>query len=112
MIGLECDYCKRYVMQGGTCYENKQNCLMFDREPRGRVKRTKVIVPFDFDGKYGTIKYHGKVTLVDGNQEFEVTVIKILEVDIDNAEIHMEVDYHENDWEPKTERVKKFRVIK
>lgn len=108
---MECEYCKKYLYQSGKCFERKRNCIMFEREPRGRVKRAKVIVPFDFDHLYGTVKVFSKVSMVDGVREFEATVIRISEVDIDNAEIHMEIDYHENDWIPKSERLKKFKVI-
>lgn len=109
---MECEYCKKYVMQGGRCYERKRNCILFDPEPRGKMIRRRVKISFVFAGNYGKVECHKSVTLVDGKREFEATVIKIKSIDLDNGEIVAEVDYHENDWQPKSERLKKFKIVK
>lgn len=110
-MNSECEYCKKYIMQGGRCYERKRNCIMFDPEPRGKVVRKTIKIPFDFDSSYGKVECHKPVTLVDGKYEFEATVIKIKSVDTDNGEIIAEIDYHENDWTPRNERLKRFRIL-
>lgn len=112
MYNNECDICKKSYMQGGHCREGKRNCLMFEKEPRGRIKRAKILLPFDFNGVYGTVKCFKEVTLIADGCEFQAAVIKITEVDIDNGEIHMEIDYHENEWQPRNEKIKKFKVVK
>lgn len=112
MTNPECELCKKSYTQGGRCMDNKRNCLMFEEEPRGKMKRAKILLPFDFDGVYGTVKCFNEVTLIADGCEFQATVIKITEVNIDKAEIYMEIDYHEKDWEPKSERVKKFKIVK
>lgn len=108
---MDCENCKKYVMQGGRCYEHKRNCIMFEPEPRGRMKRARVTIPFDFEHQYGKVECRKSVTLVDGKCEFEAMVIKIESVDIDNGEILVEIDYHENDWTPKNERRKLFKIL-
>lgn len=108
---MECEYCKRYLFQGGKCFAHKRNCILFEREPRGRVKRTTIIIPFDFDHVYETIKTRSNITITEGSKEVEVMVVKILEIDINEGKIRMEVDYHEKDWTPKSERLKKFKVL-
>lgn len=107
----ECEYCKKYVMQGGRCYERKRNCILFDPEPRGKMIRRTVKITFDLDGSYGKVECHKPVTLVEGAREFEAMVIKIKSVDVDSKEITAEIDYHENDWTPKNERRKRFKIM-
>ena len=45
----ECDVCKKYSMQGGSCYGGRRNCLYFEKEPRGRVLQEIFLIDY---GKY------------------------------------------------------------
>ncbi len=33
----ECLICKRHYTQGGTCCANKKNCLLFEKEEKGKM---------------------------------------------------------------------------
>lgn len=90
----ECFSCKRHSSQGGNCsgYDVK-NCLLFEKEPRGKVKQARVRIVIELSTLlshgYNPIRKYGRVTFVD-----------------------LEIDYHENDWLPRSEKKSNLHIVK
>ena len=113
----ECFSCKRHSSQGGNCsgYDVK-NCLLFEKEPRGKVKQARVRIVIELSTLlshgYNPIRKYGRVTFVDRRTEFEAIVREILEIDFIENTILLEIDYHENDWLPRSEKKSNLHIVK
>ena len=46
---MDCYTCKKHLSQGGKCYEKSKNCLFYEKEPRGKMVRTKISFEMDMD---------------------------------------------------------------
>lgn len=107
----ECLRCKKHYTQGGTCQLSKNNCLMFEEEPRGKMIRTNVRFRVDITGETPVIKRDAKINFVDTKgKAVEMTVIKINSLDLNERLCSVTVDYHENET-PLFERKKYFKLL-
>lgn len=108
----DCLTCKRHYTQGGKCCENKRNCLLYKKEPRGRMIRTNIIFDIDVRNPSSSfIKYGEKVLIEEDGKTFEMFCIKLNWLNLRTRECSISVDYHENE-KPKFERMKMFKIIK
>lgn len=108
----ECLTCKRHYTQGGKCCENKRNCLLYEKEPRGRMIRTSIT--FDIDVRNPSspnIKYGEKILIEEDGKTFEMICIKLNWLNLKTRECNISVDYHENE-KPKFEKMKMFKIVK
>lgn len=107
----ECLRCKKHYTQGGTCNLSKNNCLMFDEEPRGKMIRTNVTFGIDIIAETPVVKRDSKINFDDVNGKVvEMTVIKINALDLNKRLCSVTVEYHEKET-PFFERKKCFKLL-
>lgn len=109
----ECEYCKRFAGQSGTCKEYVRNCLAFEREPRGKKIEHYIAVEIDPDAETEIIKRGEKVSLFgnDTGYSTEGEVIRIEYIDFKKWEIGIKVYLFENDIPYLFRKKERFRVI-
>lgn len=109
----ECLICKRHYTQSGTCQEfMKNNCIMFEEEPRGKMIRTNVGIRMIADAETPIIKKDALIKFEDGyNRIVELRIIKINSIDLNNQICSVVAEYHENET-PSFERKKWFTLVK
>ena len=73
----ECDVCKKYSMQGGSCYGGRRNCLYFEKEPRGRVLQETFLIDYGWNPS-ALVKRGEKLETKDG---MELTVVTVHHVE-------------------------------
>ena len=103
----ECIICKKHYTQGGKCCENKRNCLLYEKEPRGRMIRTNIVE----NPSSPLIKYGEKILIDEDGKTVEMVCIKLNWLNLKTRECNISVDYHENE-KPKFEKKKIFKIIK
>lgn len=109
-MSKECLICKNHYSQSGKCDENKNNCLMFDEEPRGKKIQTKLTFKLDTDSVAEIVKYNSKLIFDDNGKEFEMTVIKINWINLEKMTCNITAEYHENE-KPYFEKKRMFKLI-
>lgn len=107
----ECLICKKHYTQGGTCYLTKQNCLMFDLEPKGKMIRTNFTFSIDVVPDTPVIQSYSKVIIDDKGKDVEMIIIKINRIDLNKRLCSVTAEYHEKD-KPYFERKKLFKLVK
>lgn len=107
----ECLVCKKHYSQSGKCSADKNNCLLFEEEPRGKMIRTDLSFSIDTDPTTPIIKYNAKVIFDDNEKTVEMTVIKINWINLDSRMCHVTAEYHENE-KPYFERKAMFKIVK
>lgn len=110
MINEECFVCKKHYTQGGRCSENRINCLLFDKELRGKKIRGTFRFVMDRDTETKVIKPLTIIQFIENGREFEAEVIKINHVDMEKWMMSIDVDYYELEM-PKFEKKKLFKVV-
>ena len=112
MVNKECLECKKYMMQPeGKCHGKQNPCIHFERDPRGKMVRTKVRVPLSSNSHTKMIKPGELMVLSDKGKSLECIVRHINDVNLDNMTVSVEIDYHEKEM-PVFEKKKLFRILK
>ena len=106
-----CYICTNHYSQGGKCYENKDNCLFFIEEPRGKMVRTTLTFELNCNAETSIISYNRKIIIEDKGKYIEMTVIRINWFNLKNMTCNVDVEYHENEM-PSFERKKLFQIIR
>lgn len=111
MNDLECLTCKKHISQGGKCYSNKKNCLLYENEPRGKMIRTNIT--FELGENYETklIKFGEPILFEENGKTIEMVCIKINWINLEKMTCNIAAEYHENET-PKFEMKKKFKIVK
>ena len=108
----ECLICKKHYTQGGTCCANKKNCLLFEKEEKGKMIRGTFCVKIHHNAQTEVIKPSGKILLQDEKgKSFEGLVTRINGIDMSRGLVSVNVRYHETEM-PYCERKKKFKVLR
>jgi hypothetical protein len=74
---VDCYTCKKHLSQGGKCYEQSKNCLFYEKEPRGKMVRTKISFEMDRQAVTPIIKNGAKVIFTEDGKDIEFTIRKI-----------------------------------
>ncbi len=96
----ECDVCKKYSMQGGSCYGGRRNCLYFEKEPRGRVLQETFLIDYGWNPS-ALVKRGEKLETKDG---MELTVVTVEWVDFSARQICIVARHHEGEKTPECRR--------
>ena len=107
----ECLICKKHYTQGGDCYLEKRNCIMYENEPRGKMVRTNITLDLGFcpiPQITPRFEFGETICLTDDLGDWEVKCIKINWIDLSTREFNITAEYHEND---RPNREKKKRVF-
>lgn len=107
----ECLICKKHYTQSGKCMLNKSNCLLFEEEPRGKKVRTKLAFDIDPDAETHLIKPFSVIRLEEGGKTEEITVIKILYIDLEKWIIAIEGEFYQNET-PVFQKKRTFKIVK
>lgn len=107
---MNCETCKRSLMQGGKCCEKKSNCLFYENEPRGKMVRSSFRFEMSSNATYPIIKYNSKVVFEDNGNAFEVTIKKINWINMETMICSVDCEYHENE-KPYCEKKKMFKIV-
>lgn len=107
----ECVICKHHYSQNGRCHLQVRNCLQFEEEPRGKIVYKKVKCKFSLHNEQ-RIELNKEYEFIEERKGFEAEVIKINYVDFESGIMGLEIRYHENDWIPKADKRKIFRILK
>lgn len=107
---MKCLTCKKHYTQQGKCYEEKENCLFYEEEPRGKKIRTTFSFKMNHNAQNPVIKYGSKIIFQDGSGEFEATIIKINEVNMNTGYCNVDADYYENEM-PRFEKRRMFKIL-
>lgn len=110
----ECLICKKHYTQGGDCYMDKRNCLMYENEPRGKMVETDITLSLGFNPippATPLIKFGETIWLVDDLGDWEVKCIKINWIDLSKRLFNITVDYHENDRPERGKTKREFFVV-
>ena len=111
MNGLECLTCKKHISQGGKCYSNKMNCLLYENEPRGKMIRTNITFGIGENYETKLIKFGEPILLEENGKTIEMVCIKINWINLEKMTCNITAEYHENET-PKFEMKKKFKIVK
>lgn len=108
----ECYLCKKHFSQGGKCTEIRQNCLLYENEPRGKMVHTKIKVKIDSLYGFATpvLKTGEKIILEDKTNDVEAMVNNIEKIDLNERFCVLNISYHEMEA-PSFDRKKLFRII-
>lgn len=108
---MECLTCKKHFSQGGNCTRNKNNCLLYDEEIRGK----KIRITFSFKitdyAETPIIKYGSKVMFDDNGKDVEMTIIRINWINLDTMICNVEAEYYENEM-PRFVKRRRFKLVK
>lgn len=107
---MDCYTCKKHLSQGGKCYEKSKNCLFYEKEPRGKMVRTKISFEMDRQAVTPIIKNGAKVIFTEDGKDIEFTIRKINSINLETMMCNVDAEYHENE-KPKFERIKMFKVV-
>lgn len=110
VIHLDCRTCKKHYSQVGRCMGNKENCLFYENEPRGKMIRTTLSFEMNNMAETPIIKYNSKVIFEDNGKDIEMTIIKINWINLKTMICNVDVEYHENEM-PHFEKVKMFKIV-
>lgn len=107
----ECLTCKKHFSQGGNCWENKNNCLLYDQETRGKIIETNIAFKMVNWVETPMIRPGEKIVIDDRGQEIEMKILKINWINLNSMMCGVSVCYHENE-KPYFERRKLFTIAK
>lgn len=109
---MDCLTCKQHFSQGGECFVNKNNCLFYKNEPRGKMIYTKVKILIDSPRSFETpvIESGAKIVLEDKGKALEVFVTKVISINLNDRHCDIEISYHEKEM-PSFEKRKLFRTV-
>lgn len=96
----ECLRCIHHLTQGGHCFSERRNCLMFKEEPRGKVVKKDFKVYFSRNS--ADIIKLGEYVVFEN--DMKVKVEKIKEVNPKEMYVIMNVSYHEKYETPELRR--------
>lgn len=102
----ECLRCIHHITQGGRCFSERRNCLMFKEEPRGKVVTKDFKVYFSRNS--ADIIKIGEYVVFEN--DMEVKVKKIKEVNPKEMYAILSISYHKNDETPELRR-NSFKLI-
>lgn len=107
---MDCYTCKKHYSQGGKCMEEKNNCLFYEKEPRGKMIRTDFSFQLDHLAETPIIKYNSKVIFDDNGTDIEMVIIKINWINLKTMMCNVTAEYHENE-KPRCEKMKIFKIV-
>lgn len=106
----ECLICKKHHTQSGKCWGNKENCLFYEEEQRGKMIRTNFSFNIDILTDTPIIKSNSKIIIDDSGKDVEMVIIKINSVNLDTRICNVTAEYHESE-KPIFERKKMFKIV-
>ena len=101
---MDCSRCQHHYSQNGKCMENKNNCLFYLEEPRGKM------LTILEDAETPVIKPGSIINIEENEKVIELKVIRINWINLDTMTCNIEAFYHEKEA-PISVRRKNFRVI-
>lgn len=108
----ECLICKNHYSQDGKCYGGHLNCISFVEEEKGRMIRSAFQFEVTNHAETPIIEKGNYITFTEkSGRSYDIRVVNINWVNMDNMTICVEGDYHEKEM-PKKELIKHFRIVK
>ncbi|WP_270551950.1 MULTISPECIES: hypothetical protein [Dorea] len=107
---MDCSECQHHYSQNGKCIENKNNCLYYLEEPRGKMLRTNFSFTILADAETPVIKPGAIINIEENGRTIGLKVIRINWINLDTMTCNIEAFYHDKEA-PIFVRRKNFRVI-
>lgn len=108
---MDCTTCKKHYTQGGNCREQKQSCLFYDEEEKGKMIQTTFSFKMDSLAETPIITQGSKVMIQDNSCNIEITIIRINWINLKTMMCNVDAYYHENE-KPHCEKIKSFKIVK
>lgn len=96
---MDCSECQHHYSQNGKCIENKNNCLYYLEEPRGKMLRSNFSFTILADAETPVIKPGAIINIEENGRVIELKVIRINWINLDTMTCNIEAFYHEGNGE-------------
>lgn len=91
---MDCSECQHHYSQNGKCIENKNNCLYYLEEPRGKMLRTNFSFTILADAETPVIKPGAIINIEENGRTIGLKVIRINWINLDTMTCNIEAFYH------------------